>query len=81
MMNKKDLVKALARVVGSENVLTSLKDLIAYSYDATGKSSLPDIVVFPNDARLCHYTIIVEGSVLSEKGQINVVLVGEELGL
>jgi len=47
-MNKKDLVKALAKAVGREDVLLSPLDLIAYSYDATGKHSLPDVVVFPN---------------------------------
>ncbi len=46
-MNKKDLVKKLAKVVGSEDVLVSLTDLITYSYDATGKRYLPDAVVFP----------------------------------
>ncbi len=34
-VNKKDLVKNLAKVVGSEDVLVSLIDLIAYSYDGT----------------------------------------------
>lgn len=47
-MIKKALVKALAKVVGRENVLASLPDLVAYSYDATGKRSLPDVVVFPS---------------------------------
>ena len=47
-MNKKDLGKALAKVVGREDVLASPPDLIAYSYDATGKRSLPDVVVFPD---------------------------------
>jgi calcineurin-like phosphoesterase family protein len=46
-VNKKDLVKNLAKVVGSEDVLVSLTDLIAYSYDGTGKRSFPDVVVFP----------------------------------
>lgn len=46
-VNKKDLVKNLAKVVGSEDVLVSLTDLIAYSYDGTGKRPLPDAVVFP----------------------------------
>ncbi|MFH0914332.1 MAG: lactate utilization protein [Chloroflexota bacterium] len=31
--------------------------------------------------RLCRYTMIVEGTMLREKGRINVVLVGEELGI
>jgi len=47
-MNKKHLLKALVKAVGREDVLASLPDLIAYSYDATGKRSLPDVIVFPN---------------------------------
>jgi len=46
----KNLVKALAMVVGFKNILASPPDLIAYSYDSTGKRSLPDMVVFPNNA-------------------------------
>ncbi|MDP2920692.1 MAG: lactate utilization protein [Dehalococcoidia bacterium] len=31
--------------------------------------------------RICRYTTIIEGSMASEKGRINVVLVGEDLGI
>jgi hypothetical protein len=31
--------------------------------------------------RMCRYTVIIEGSMLREKGRINIVLVGEELGI
>ena len=31
--------------------------------------------------RICRYTVIIEGSMLRDKGRINVVLVGEELGI
>ena len=31
--------------------------------------------------RICRYTVIIEGSMLREKDRINVVLVGEELGI
>ncbi|MFC2011191.1 lactate utilization protein [Chloroflexota bacterium] len=34
-----------------------------------------------NDARICRYTVIIEGSMGQRKERINVVLVGEELGL
>jgi hypothetical protein len=33
------------------------------------------------DWRLCRYTVIIEGTMIREKGRINVVLVGEELGI
>ena len=34
-----------------------------------------------HDWRTCHYTVIIEGTMVREKGRINVVLVGEELGI
>ncbi len=34
-----------------------------------------------HDWRICRYTVIIEGTMLREKGRINVVLVGEELGI
>ncbi len=34
-----------------------------------------------SDGRICNYTVIIEGATISEKGRINVVLVGEELGI
>ncbi len=34
-----------------------------------------------HDWRICQYTVIIEGSMIREKGRINVVLVGEELGI
>ena len=51
-MNKKYLLKASVKAVGREDVLASLPDLIAYSYDATGKRSLPDVVVLPPEVSL-----------------------------
>jgi len=34
-----------------------------------------------HEMRICHYTVIIEGAMIEEKGRINVVLVGEDLGL
>ncbi|MFC2002931.1 lactate utilization protein [Chloroflexota bacterium] len=34
-----------------------------------------------HDWRICRYTVIIEGTMIREKGRINVVLVGEELGI
>lgn len=34
-----------------------------------------------HDWRICRYTVIIEGAMIQEKGRINVVLVGEELGI
>jgi len=38
-------IKELTRIVGRENVLSSLKDLIAYSYDATPRQEMPEVIV------------------------------------
>ena len=34
-----------------------------------------------HDWRICRYTVIIEGTMIREKGRISVVLVGEELGI
>lgn len=34
-----------------------------------------------HDWRLCHHTVIIDGTMIREKGRINVVLVGEPLGI
>jgi glycolate oxidase len=47
MIDAKKIVK-LRKIVGKENVLDSVEQLTAYSYDATNMwSHLPDVVVFP----------------------------------
>jgi glycolate oxidase len=43
-------IDQLRRIVGKENVLVSVEEMVAYSYDATNMwSHLPDVVVFPTD--------------------------------
>ena len=34
-----------------------------------------------HDWRICRHTVIIEGAMIREKGRINVVLIGEELGI
>jgi len=34
-----------------------------------------------HDWRICRYTVIIEGAMIREKGRINVILIGEELGI
>ena len=34
-----------------------------------------------HDLSICHYTVIIDGTSLPEKDRINVVLVGEEMGI
>ncbi len=38
----------LEKIVGKENLSTGKEERLLYSYDATGKSFLPDAVVFPD---------------------------------
>ncbi|MDR0666804.1 MAG: FAD-binding protein, partial [Campylobacteraceae bacterium] len=44
-------VKALADIVGAENIYTDKAHLIAYSYDATRNRFEPDAVLFPRDEK------------------------------
>lgn len=46
MLDKKIIV-SLQQICGKEQVLTDKTDLICYSYDATQKQYLPDVVVHP----------------------------------
>ncbi|MCD6582041.1 MAG: FAD-binding protein [Desulfuromusa sp.] len=46
MLDKK-ILTALQQISGKEQVLTDKADLICYSYDATQKQYLPDVVVHP----------------------------------
>jgi glycolate oxidase len=45
------IIKILQDIVGNENVSTAQADRICYSYDATQQKFLPDVVVYPADAR------------------------------
>ena len=47
----KNLVRQIEAVVGKENVLSSIEDLICYGYDATNLEVLPGLVVFPGSAK------------------------------
>jgi glycolate oxidase subunit GlcD len=41
------VIKELTRIVGRDNILHDRKDLIAYSYDATPRQEMPEVIVFP----------------------------------
>ena len=45
----KDLIKALKKILGKGNLLTSDLELTAYSYDATAISALPQVVAIVTD--------------------------------
>ncbi len=46
-MIAKSIIKDLTKIIGKENILADLKDLLAYSYDATMRQEMPDVIVFP----------------------------------
>lgn len=46
------LIKELAKIVGRDNILSDLKDLIAYSYDATPRQEMPEVIVFPRSTAI-----------------------------
>jgi glycolate oxidase len=45
-----DIVVALGEIVGADNVLTDEADLVCYSYDATERWHMPDVVAFPRSS-------------------------------
>ncbi len=48
-MLSESIIKELEQIVGSENVLTSVEDLVTYSYDGTLVEHCPDAIVLPNN--------------------------------
>nr|WP_305042268.1 FAD-linked oxidase C-terminal domain-containing protein [Geoalkalibacter sp.] len=45
------IIRILQEIVGKDQVTTERADLICYSYDATQQQYLPEVVVFPADAK------------------------------
>ncbi|MCK5311166.1 MAG: FAD-binding protein, partial [Desulfobacteraceae bacterium] len=43
----RSILNKLQRILGKDGIKTNKEELVCYSYDATGKSFLPDAVVFP----------------------------------
>ncbi|WP_442900217.1 FAD-binding oxidoreductase [Geoalkalibacter sp.] len=50
MMDQR-IIRILQEIVGKDQVTTERADLICYSYDATQQQYLPEVVVFPADAK------------------------------
>ncbi len=46
-----DLTGEIARLVGRERAFTDRETLLTYSYDALGRKHLPEMAVFPKDAK------------------------------
>ncbi|PIE61788.1 MAG: glycolate oxidase subunit GlcD, partial [Desulfobacterales bacterium] len=41
------VLKALRLILGPDQICTGKEERLLYSYDATGRSCLPDVVLFP----------------------------------
>ncbi len=64
--------KTLQKISGKSNVTRKKEDLLCYSYDATGHSFLPDVIVFPgsenevaqilNFASKYHFIVVPRGA-------------------
>lgn len=48
-MIKEGFIKELTKIVGKGNVLSSKRDLLAYSYDATQQQEMPEVIVIPRN--------------------------------
>jgi hypothetical protein len=80
----KDLEEALERVRRYAAPLNARRHV--EKHHSEGLSNLPCVktgscVDCRNDWRICNYTVIIDGAMPSHQGRINVVLVGEELGI
>ena len=43
------IIKQIVSIVGPDNLLTTKEELLCYSFDSSSKSSLPEVVIFPQD--------------------------------
>jgi hypothetical protein len=80
----KDVNEALARIRNIAAPLNARRHFI--KHQEPGFVDLPCVrtgscVDCRHDWRICHYTVIIDGTMGQDKGRINVILVGEELGI
>jgi len=79
-----DVNEALERIRGFAAPMNAKRHYLKHQQPELG--DLPCVqtgscVDCRHDWRICNYTVIIEGAMIGQKGRINVVLVGEELGL
>jgi len=80
----KDVDEALERIHQVAAPMNAMRHLLKHHYEAL--ADLPCVrtgrcVGCNHESSICQYTVIIEGSGLRQRGRINVVLIGEELGL
>ncbi len=59
MNSMNSITKTLQNIIGKDNVLTALEDRISYSYDATNRKYLPDIIAIAHTRDEIKYIIEV----------------------
>ncbi len=85
MCNVEDVDEALARIRQVAAPMNAKRHFLKHHRSEWG--DLPCVrtgscVDCNHDYRICHYTVIIDGAMtVYHKGRINVVLVGEELGI
>jgi hypothetical protein len=80
----KDVDEALSRIHNVATPINSIRHYLKHHF--AGVDELPCVqtgacVNCSHPERPCRYTVIIEGSDIMNQGRINVVLVGEELGI
>jgi len=80
----KDVNEALERIHNFAAPMNAKRHYLKHHRDEF--SDLPCVrtgrcVDCNHDSRICRYTVIIEGAMARDKGRINVMLVGEELGI
>gem|GEM_PF-1313371 len=49
-MNRQELIEELSKIVGTEDVFSSRRDVLVYEYDSTPEAFEPEVVLFPANA-------------------------------
>jgi hypothetical protein len=80
----KDVDEAMARIRQVAAPMNARRHYLKHHYDEM--EDLPCVKTgrcldCTHDWKICCFTVIIDGAALTEKGRLNVVLVGEELGL
>ena len=80
----KDMNEAMERIHQVAAPMNAKRHYLKHQMEAFG--DLPCVrtcicIDCNHDWSICHYTVIIDGTMIREKERINVILVGEELGI
>lgn len=80
----KDVDEALARIHGFAAPVNALRHSVKHGWADFGDvpcARTGKCMDCTHDFKICNFTVIIEGLQIAQKGRINVVLIGEELGI